>query len=623
MRWEISSEPGVVIRLTLPTAWLGSSGQLLALLGAMLIWLFSLRGLDVRQMNDLGLVSILPVSTYLALLILTVSFCWTVAQRAMSAPLLLLHVVILIFMLFGVTALIEEEPRFPVTWQHFGFIEYIVRTGTLAKGIDARFSWPGFFVLNAFLTQIAGPQSVLLWATWAAVCFNLLYLKPLMMIMSAATNDQRLVWLGVWFFYLTNWIGQDYFAPQAFNYFLYLVIIAILLQWFKEEKPALRWLEKVSLSPTWFGRQVRRLYLWSIEPALPISLPSGSQSGLIAVMILLFAVIVSSHQLTPFVLLVDVGLLVLLGRCRLRNVPLLIAIMILAWIAYMTADFFSGHMRVLLTEIGNLGRILNKNVTNRVQGSPQHTLIVYLRLVMTLLVWGLALLGGLRRLRQGYSDLSFVLLTVAPFALLGFQSYGGEALLRVYFFNLPFAAFFAAAFIYPTLTGHSSGRLFLVTAALSLLLLAGFQFTRYGNERMDFITHKDVAGFEYLYKVAPPKALFVTPSYYIPWAFRDVEKFTYATKIQEFLDSNLDAIAGFMADKRYPTAYLVFNHNQTAYAELFYGEPAGWGERLKHDLLASGKFSQLFDNGDVTIFTLKGAAEKGAAEKGATKGANP
>ncbi len=59
-----------------------------------------------------------------------------------------------------------------------------------------------------------------------------------------------------------------------------------------------------------------------------------------------------------------------------------------------------------------------------------------------------------------------------------------------------------------------------------------------------------------------------------------------------------------MADKRYPSAYLVINHNQTSYAELFSGEPAGWGARLKQNLLASGKFSQLFDNGDVTILTL-------------------
>lgn len=609
MRLEITSEPEVGIRLTLPTAWLGNSRPLLALLGAILLWLFSLRGLDVRQMNDLGLVSILPLSTYGALFLLTVSFCWIVAQRATSTPLLLLHVVVLIVMLFGVTAFLEEEPRFPVTWQHFGFIEYIVRTGTLAKGIDARFSWPGFFVLNAFLTQIAGPQSVLLWATWAAVCFNLLYLGPLLMIMRTATNDERLVWLGVWFFYLTNWIGQDYFAPQAFNYFLYLTIIAMLLPWFKEEKPSLSWLEKVALSPTWYGRQARRFYLWSIEPALPIPLPSESQSGLIAVIILMFAAIVSSHQLTPFAVLTGVSLLVLLNRCRLRNLPLLMAIMILAWIAYMTADFLDGHLRGLLSDIGNLGKSLNKNVTTRVQGSPQHTLIIYLRLMMTLTIWGLALLGGLRRLRKGYSDVSFVLLTIAPFTLLGFQSYGGEALLRAYFFNLPFIAFFAAALVYPTLSQRTSGHLVFITVVISVFLLAGFQFTRYGNERMDFVTHKDVAGFEYLYKVAQPKSLFITPSPYLPWAFRDVEKFSYTPKIKEFADNNLDAIAAFMADKRYPAAYLVINHNQIAYAELFSGEPAGWGKRLKQNLLASGKFSQLFDNGDVTIFTLKGAAK--------------
>ena len=32
-------------------------------------------------------------------------------------------------------------------------------------------------------------------------------------------------------FLLANWPGQDYFAPQALGYFLYLLTIGILLTW--------------------------------------------------------------------------------------------------------------------------------------------------------------------------------------------------------------------------------------------------------------------------------------------------------------------------------------------------------------------------------------------------------
>src|SRR2546422_651786 len=116
---------------------------------------------------------------------------------------------------------------------------YIMRTGTADPNLDTYFSWPGFFVLSAFVTQVAGYQSILSYAGWAPVFNNLIYVGPMYMIFTSFTTDKRLIWLGLWFFYLTNWIGQDYFSPQGLNFFLYLVIIAILLKWFKIPPKAL------------------------------------------------------------------------------------------------------------------------------------------------------------------------------------------------------------------------------------------------------------------------------------------------------------------------------------------------------------------------------------------------
>ena len=33
-------------------------------------------------------------------------------------------------------------------------------------------------------------------------------------------------------FSVGNWVGQDYFSPQSFNYLLYLLFVALLLTWF-------------------------------------------------------------------------------------------------------------------------------------------------------------------------------------------------------------------------------------------------------------------------------------------------------------------------------------------------------------------------------------------------------
>jgi len=184
-------------------------------------------------MNDLGLISVLSPKVIVALVILTISFVLTLQQPHMRVPVLALHMVLVIIILYGIQNIIEEAPRFAVVYRHAGYTEYIMRTGSVNPNLDAYFSWPGFFVLSAFVTRVAGYQSILSYAGWAPVFYNLIYFGPMYMIFTSTTTNKRLIWLGLWFFYLTNWVGQDYFSPQGLNFFLYLVIIAILLKWFK------------------------------------------------------------------------------------------------------------------------------------------------------------------------------------------------------------------------------------------------------------------------------------------------------------------------------------------------------------------------------------------------------
>jgi hypothetical protein len=590
-----------------PTAakisWLAGAGSIALTLCATALWVMSLQSVDIRGINDLGLVSILPALAFLALLVVQVSF--SMALWRLSVPALLANLVALIFMLYGVTTLLGEEPRFAVTWVHVGFTEYIMRTGATATGLDARFSWPGFFVLSALATQIAGFQSAIAFAGWATVFFNLLYLGPLLMIFAALTEDRRLVWLGVWLFYLTNWIGQDYFAPQALSYCMYLAVLAVLLKWFKAttappDRADARWQRLGILT-----RPANYLYGWLTAPDTPnaASRP-GQRAGLLLVVVLLFALVVSSHQLTPFATLAAVAALVILRRCSLRGLPLLMGVMIATWMSYMTVDFLAGHMGWLIGGVGQVRDSVGRNVTDRLAGSPEHQFVIVMRLVMSLGLWGLAFLGGVRRTSNGRRDTTCALLALVPFAFLGLQSYGGEVLLRVYIFNLPFMAFFAAALFFTTATSGTTWRTLLALNVVSVALVGGFLFTRHGNERMDYMTYKEVAGVRYLYQIAEPGAKFVTASPNIPWKFQDVEKYTYSPERDEFALSDVGAIVELMDDPRYPATYLILTRSQKAHGELFYGLPQGWGERLDQKLRESGKFRLLFDNGDAEIFVL-------------------
>ncbi|MDP9472231.1 MAG: hypothetical protein M3Q71_16455 [Chloroflexota bacterium] len=198
---------------------IGELGPIVLVLSAVGLWLGSLGRVDLDQMTDVGLISVLPAPMFVALMVLTTGYVLALRERPLRIPILLLHIAALIFMLYGVATLLEDVPRFQGGWKHAGVIDYIIRTGDVDPRIDAYFNWPGFFILGASVTEVSGFQSPMSLVDWAPVAFNLLYLGPLWMIFSSMTNDRRLIWLALWFFYATNWIGQDYFSPQALNYF--------------------------------------------------------------------------------------------------------------------------------------------------------------------------------------------------------------------------------------------------------------------------------------------------------------------------------------------------------------------------------------------------------------------
>lgn len=580
---------------------------------ALILWLVSVPAINLQRITDIGLIAALPLLSLAALALLVVGFCLALARDQVRAPVLALHVIALIFMLYGVTALIEEAPRYPVAWLHAGFTEYVMRTGQTAPMLDARFNWPGFFSLTALATQVAGLESALALMSWTPVFLNLLYLGPLLAIFSTVSEDVRLRWLGVWFFYLANHVGQDYFSPQGLNYFFYLAILAILLGWFRAKivgesllwrVPGLRTLIHRSwLATEWLAAEASR---W------PRSSTAVQRVGLLLIALLLFVAVTVSHPLTPFFVLLAVTLLALFDRIMLRGLPVIMGVVLAAWIAYMTTAFLSGHPEMVIGAFGQIGRIVDRNVTERLSGSPGHLLVTYGRLGLTLAVWGMAALGMLRRVRAGHRDLSLLLLAAAPFALLVLQNYGGEMLLRVYLFALPLVAFFAAALCWGGPAEGQRGRMAVMTGLVSLGLLTGFLLVRYGNEKMDYISADEFEAVATLYETAEPGALLAASSYNLPWKYRDYERFSYLTLKDEALLGGADAMIDALRQRQKPFSYLILTRSQGAYLELFYHfSPADW-QRLQDSLIASGQFVVVHSSPDALILALKPVDDGGS-----------
>ncbi len=602
-----------------------------------------LHAVNIRRMTDLGLVSVLPASTIIALIILTVSFILALNRPKLRVPVLLLHLVLLILMLYGITTPVEEAPRFASVYLHAGYTEYIIRTGTVDPYLAAYFNWPGFFILSAFLTQIAGYHDILGYAAWAPVFFNLIYLGPLYVILSTATKDKRIIWLGLLFFYVTNWVWQDYFSPQGLNFFLYLVIIAILLKWFKNPAPTVPHQQTPPRRRLGgLSSLVSRLHGWLTAPD-PLLTPVHPRQRwiLLVSVVVIFAFSVFSHPLTPFLTIASVGALVIFGRCSPRWLPILMSVMTVAWAIFMAQPYLSGHLTQLLSDVGQLSSSVSANLTSRVsQGDPEHTFITEVRIIMTLFIWSLAFVGGILRLRRGYRDATYALLAVAPFPILLVQAYGGEMLLRIYLFTLPAMVFFAAALFY---SAPTEGRLLSMKTwyrlaffareersvstrskslwmkatigIVSIVLLGGFLFTRYGNERMDYMTNSEIAGVRQLYRIAPRGSLLIAGWDGTPWQFQDYEQYNYSVLSEDLPaaveTTNVGALVQFIDSVNPPKAYLIFTRTQKATAQSD-GLPPDILDQLEQAMLRSRKFALVYSNSDAQIFLfIHGKGRKG------------
>jgi hypothetical protein len=576
------------------------------------LWLASLGNIDVSGISDLGLVSVLPASVVVAFGLLTWGYCLALRQQRLSVPLLLVHLLVLLLIAYGTVALVEEEPRYHANWRLVGISDYVIRHGAIDGTLDAFSNWPGFFILSAFASQIAGLDSPIRFAAWAPLAFNLMYLGPLVMILESATSDRRLVWLGVWFFYLVNWVGQDYLAPQGLNYCLFLVTLGILLHWFKSPPPAVPvwvdWLQRLRRTAPLATRL--RDWLTPADGQRLTSLPA-QRVGLMAIVLVLFAAMASSHQLTPFFTLGAVSALIVLGRLRPRGLPVVMAVMIGAWLSYMAVPFLEGHLDWLTRDIGRVSSIVGENVGERMQGSAQHVFVVYLRMVMTVAIWGLAACGAARRYLRGQRDVTVATLAVVPFALLALQAYGGEMLLRVYLFSLPPMLFFAAALFFPTPTAGRSWATTVAIGLTSLLLFGGFLFARYGNERMDLVTSDEVAAVSQLYRMARPGSILMAGSWNLPWRAHGYEQYDYvildytdARTREIFRNADVDALARRMQTTKGQQTYLIITRSEEAEVDLFSGLPAGRLNRLEEALTASPRFTVVLSNQDAAIFTL-------------------
>jgi hypothetical protein len=213
--------------------------------------------------------------------------------------------------------------------------------------------------------------------------------------------------------------------------------------------------------------------------------------------------VVTSHQLSPVLLILGVVGIAAFARRVPLWVPAAMGAVELWWLA-LAWPFVGTHFNLIQPGSGGAaaaGRDLGAAL-------PGATLSFYAPAAVMMAIAVLAAIGLLRRLRAGKRDLVPVCLIAAPVVGIGLQSYGGEGPYRGYLFALPWLAFLAAHACTwkpsPAWRARISfRRLIVATSALGVCLL----FAYFGQELTNRIPSDDVRAATWYEQHAAPGSI--------------------------------------------------------------------------------------------------------------------
>jgi hypothetical protein len=604
---DLAYEPrGRAARVLAPRSrWLPAWWPMLTLGGAIALWVVTLAKIDPANVGSYGLIDALPWTFYAALAVITVGFMIGL-HRASRLPVMLAHIALAILVVHATPALTYGALRYSWAWKHVGIVDLLHRHHALVPStpvLPIYQQWPGFFGAATALTEATGLRSALSYAAWAPAVFELLDALLLAVVLRSLTEDRRRIALAVWFFVIANWVGQDYFAPQAFGFFLFLVAFAIVLRWYRRP---------VAVSAR---RKARQALGAHSEPAVPEVAPArlgrAERRTVGALFIVLLLATVTSHPLTPFVICACLAMLMVF-RVLDRRWPVFAAFGFTGlWLITGARSYTLDNLSALLSGFGQLTSNVNSNLANLGQLSAAQHLVSNLGRLVVAVMFVLAIAGLVRRRRLGHVDRAALLMCIAPGAILAGGSYGGEAIFRVYLFALPFAAFLAAGFFFTERGSRVGWRTPLAIVLVSGVLIGGFTFAYYGKETWSYFTPSEVKAADLVYSQAPAGSLLVDGTLSYPVQFENAERFTYVTlgteppqSINQVLRDPAGVLHGWLSDTRYKQGYLLITRSQIAEVDATGGMPRGSLQRIERLILASHQFKVLFHDADALLVTV-------------------
>jgi hypothetical protein len=188
------------------------------------------------------------------------------------------------------------------------------------------------------------------------------------------------------------------------------------------------------------------------QPSPDLLVPPRRRTAFLVTILFLYLVLTFTHELSPYIVAVQLGVLAAARPLRPRWLPLA---MLAVAVGYLLPHLsFVESQYGLLSSLGsffsNVAPPSSSSTAAAASSIPASQLLIqHCAEGLSVTIWLLALVGAWRRRHSGRIVLALVVLTYSPVLVLFGQAYGNEGILRVYLFSLPWAAALAAAAIEP------------------------------------------------------------------------------------------------------------------------------------------------------------------------------
>jgi hypothetical protein len=476
------------------------------LLAGIAFWALGVNQAKVTNLTQYGLPAALPIVFYAGIAVVIVSIGWALAQAKLSPIRLGANLGVLILMLYGTAPLVYAAPRYSWLYKYIGVVQYINLHGHLDTKIDVYQNWPGFFAFTAWFDKVIGVQSPLAYAKWAQLVFELLTAVMLYYLFRALPLTERERWLALFLYFGSIWIAQDYLSAQALGVIFSLGIFGLTLNFLRRDVQA-KFVVRLRNRLEPIGRIVSRgaKPIDAVRDRAPKPVSTAQEAAVLVSIAVVYGVLVFEHELSPYVVLIQLAALAIIGEVRRRWIAILFAVVAIGYFAPHFA--FVNKNFGLVSSIGNFFGNAARPSTTLGSASAGVHFAAKASDLLSLLMWGLSAVGAIRRWRAGRPVLALVILAYSPVFVFFAGAYGQEALLRVFLFSLPWTACLAASAVKPV--SFKRSKLGALRAPVVLALAVALFFPSFfGNDSSNVMTPGEVKGVLSFYQTALPGTIF-------------------------------------------------------------------------------------------------------------------